>query len=173
VRWAVLAIALIAGTAQARAVAGVRLPDAISLQGKELTLNHIELKREFFFEIYVWGLYLEQTPNSTKEAVEAKGPKQLQFHFRRGIKRDQLASAFRRFLSNSEQLRSPEMRRNSEELVQSLLAVKKGDCLLISYEPEKGLIVSGEGSRGAVIPGKDFADALFTAWLSENPIYKR
>jgi hypothetical protein len=173
VRWLVLAMTLMAGTAQAKVMAGVRMPDAISLQGKELLLEHMELKKKLFFEIYVWGLYLEQKPDSTKQAIAFQGPKQLQLHFRRSIKREQLADAFRAFLSNSRALRSPEMRRQSELLVQSLKGVRKGDTLLITYLPDQGLQVSGEGSQGATIPGKAFADALFDAWLSENPIYER
>ncbi len=173
VRWLVLALALVAGTAEAKVTAGVRLPDAISLQGKELLLDHMELKKKLFFEIYVWGLYLEHKPGSTQEAIAAQGPKQLQLHFRRSIKREQLAEAFRNFLSQSSAMRSPEMRRHSEQLVQSLRGVRKGDSLLITYLPDKGLLVSGEGSRGALIPGKAFADALFAAWLTENPIYER
>ena len=68
---------------------------------------------------------------------------------------------------------SAAMKRQAEELVQSLNGVNKGDSLLITYLPDKGLMVSGQGSQGAVIPGKDFADALFGAWLRENPIYER
>lgn len=173
VRWLVLALALFAGTAQARAVAGVRLPDAISLQGKELLLEHMELKKKLIFEVYVWGLYLEQKPDSTQEAIDFQGPKQLQLHFRRSINRDQLIEAFRGFLSHCSAMRSPEMKRYSEQLVQSLRAVRKGDKLLITYLPDKGLLISGEASRGAMIPGKAFADALFAGWLQENPIYER
>ena len=172
-RWLVVALAMVMGTAaQAKAIAGVRMPDAISLEGKELSLDHMELKKKLFFEIYVWGLYLEQKPTSTQEAIAFQGPKQLQLHFRRGLKREQLADAFRGFLSQSPSLRSAEMKRASERLVQSLKGVRKGDSLLITYLPDKGLMVSGDASQGAVIPGKDFADALFSAWLRENPIYK-
>jgi hypothetical protein len=173
VRWLVLAMTLIAGTAQAKVMAGVRLPDAISLQGKELLLDHMELKKKLFFEVYVWGLYLEQTPDSTQQAIAFQGPKQLRLHFRRSIKREQLVESFRGFLSNSRAMHSAEMKRQSEMLVQSLKGVRKGDTLLITYLPDKGLLISGEGSRGAMIPGKDFADALFDAWLTENPIYER
>ncbi|MET0405829.1 MAG: chalcone isomerase family protein [Cystobacter sp.] len=172
--WAVLAVALLAGSAQARAVGDVRMPDAISLQGQEIALDHMALKKKLFFELYVWGLYLEQKPGSTKEAISFKGPKQLQLHFKRGISRNQLADAFRGFLAQSRAvMNSADMKRQSEQLVQSLRAVSKGDSLLITYLPEEGLRVSGEGSRGATIPGKAFADALFDAWLQENPIYDR
>jgi Chalcone isomerase-like len=177
VRWLVLAMTLMvgtmAGTAQAKVIAGVRMPDAISVQGKELMLDHMALKKKLFFEIYVWGLYLEQKPDSTQQAIDFQGPKQLQLTFRRSIKREQLADAFRAFLSNSRVMRSAEMKRQSEQLIQSLKGVRKGDSLLITYVPDQGLLISGEGSRGATIPGKAFADALFDAWLSENPIYER
>jgi hypothetical protein len=169
----VLAMVLVGGSAQARAVGGVRLPDAISLQGRKLALDHIELKKKLFFEIYVWGLYLEQRPGSTREAIAFQGPKQLQLHFKRSINRNQLADAFRGFLAHSTAMRSADMKRGAEQLVQSLRAVNKGDSLLITYLPDQGLLVSGEGSLGAVIPGKAFADALFDAWLQENPIYDR
>ncbi|WP_233261636.1 chalcone isomerase family protein [Vitiosangium sp. GDMCC 1.1324] len=172
VRWLVLVMALMAGTAQARTMGGVLMPDAIHLQGRELLLDHMELKRKLFFAVYVWGLYLEQTPGSTREAIDFQGPKQLQLHFRRSLNRDQMIEAFRGFLSHSAAMRSPEMRRYSEQLVQSLRGVQKGDALLITYLPDKGLLISGEASQGAMIPGKDFADALFAAWLSENPIYE-
>lgn len=169
----VVALSLLAGTAQARVMAGVRMPDSISLQGKELLLDHMDLKKKLFFEIYVWGLYLERTPGSTQEAISYVGPKQLQLHFRRNLNRDQLVQAFRNFLSHTTASRTPEMKRYSEMLVQSLRAVRKGDSLLITYLPDKGLVISGEASQGALIPGKDFADVLFTAWLQENPIYER
>ena len=173
IRWLALAMALVAGTAQARVIAGVRLPDAINLQGKQLLLDHVDLKKMLFFEVYVWGLYLEHSPNSTQEAIDFQGPKQLQFHFRRSIKREHLVDGFRDFLSHNVMTRSPEMRQYSEMLVHSLRGVRKGDTLLITYLPDKGLLISGDASRGALIPGKDFADALFTAWLKENPIYER
>jgi Chalcone isomerase-like len=171
--WLVLLLALVAGTVDARMMAGVRLPDAISLQGREVLLEHVALKKKLFFELYVWGLYLEQRPDSVKEAIAFQGPKQLQLHFRRNIKRDQLVEAFRQFLTLNPELRTPEMRRHAETLVNSLRGVRKGDTLLVTYIPGKGLVISGEASQGAFIPGKAFADALFTAWLMENPIYDK
>ena len=168
-----VALCLVAGVAEARAVAGVRMQDTVSVDGRELPLDHVELKRKFFFDIYVWGLYLERTPGSTEEAIAFQGPKRLQLTFKRGIKREQLADAFRGFLANSPSMRSPEMKRYAEQLVQSLRGVNKGESLVIAYTPTQGLVVSGEGSLGAQIPGKEFADVLFTAWLQENPIYEK
>ena len=171
VRGLVLAVLLVAGGAQAKVMAGVKLPETIQLQGQDLLLEHMALKKLLFFDVYVWGLYLGESPKSLQEAIASQKPKQLQLHFRRDLKRDQLAEAFRKFLTKSPSLKSVEMRKHSEQLVRSLRAVRKGDSLVITYIPEKGLQISGEGSGGAFIPGKDFADALFSAWLDENPIY--
>jgi hypothetical protein len=171
VRWLVLVMTLVASTAQARMMSGVRLPEAIQLQGQELALAHMALKEVLFFDIYVWGLYLEGEPRSAREAIEFQGPKQLQLHFRRDVGREQLAGAFRDFLRDSRVMRSPEMLRSAEQLVRSLRGVRKGGSLLITYLPGRGLLVSGDASRGALIPGKAFADVLFDAWLRENPIY--
>ncbi|ATB30838.1 chalcone isomerase family protein [Melittangium boletus] len=167
-----LALALLASGAEARALGGVRMPDTISLQGQELLLDHMEVKKRFFFDVYVWGLYLQQKPASVEEAISSEGAKQLQLRFKRGVNRAQLVAAFREFLSGSASLRDPKMKRLCEQLLQSLRGVDKGDSILISYIPNKGLLVSGEGSQGATIPGKAFADALFSAWLSANPIYQ-
>jgi hypothetical protein len=170
-RWLALGLALVAGAAQARVMAGVRFPDFIELQGQELALEHVARRRVLFFDIYVWGLYLGESPRTAEEAIALNQPKQLQLHFRRSLERDQLVKAFRQFLSQNETLHSPEMREHSEELLGSLRAVHKGDTLLITYLPGKGLLISGDASRGALIPGKAFADALFATWLMENPIY--
>ena len=41
--------------------------------------------------------------------------------------------------------------------------------LTLTYVPDKGTVVSGAGKE-TVIPGKDFADALFTVWLGPDPV---
>lgn len=172
-RWGLLVGTLAVLPAHARAVSGVRMPDAISLQGQQLGLEQMDIKRRLIFDVYVWGLYLEGRPASTDEARAFQGPKQLRMRFKRDVTQAQLASAFRDFLSRSPALRSPEMRRLTESLVGSLRAVRKGDSLLISYLPGEGLRVTGEASEGLSLPDKAFADALFGAWLTSNPISGR
>jgi hypothetical protein len=168
-----LVLALAAAPAHARAVSGVKMPDAISLHGQQLVLDQMDIKRRLIFDVYVWGLYLEGRAATTEEALAFQGPKQLRMRFKRDVNQEQLASAFRDFLSRSPALRSPEMRQKTELLVGSLRAVRKGDSLIISYLPGEGLRVSGEGSEGALLPDKAFADALFGAWLTSNPIPRR
>ncbi|WP_224363854.1 chalcone isomerase family protein [Hyalangium versicolor] len=171
-RWLVLVALLAAGLAEAREVGGVKMPDTLELEGKRLALAHMALKEKLFFDIYVWGLYMEQIPRLEAEAVAANSVKRLHFRFLRKIRRDQLVGAFRKGLSANAALSAEPMQQQMEKLLQSLKDVSKGDNLVLTYVPDAGLEVSGEASGGILIPGKGFADALFTAWLQKNPVFE-
>lgn len=173
VRWLVLAALLAAGLAEAREVGGVRMPDTLDVQGRQLALAHMALKEKLFFNVYVWGLYLEEVPHAESEAIATNSLKRLHFRFLRKIRRDQLVSAFRQGLSSNPALRSEQMQQELDTLLKSLKDVGKGDNLVLTYDPKTGLHVSGEATGGAHIPGKSFADALFTAWLQKHPIFSR
>ncbi|MDC0710493.1 chalcone isomerase family protein [Stigmatella sp. ncwal1] len=172
-RLVVLSAVLVAGLSEAREVGGVKMPDTLQLQGRQLELAHMALKEKLFFNVYVWGLYMEQVPRVQSEAIAANSLKQLHFRFLRKVRRDQLLDAFRQGLSSNADLRSGPLQQQLETLLTSLKDVSKGDNLVITYVPETGLQVSGEASGGVVIPGKPFADALFSAWLHRHPVFAR
>ena len=170
-RGLVLVAVLVAGLAQAGEVGGVKMPDTLELSGRRVELAHMALKEKLFFDVYVWGLYMEQIPRQEAEAITTDSVKRLHFRFLRKIRKDQLEGAFRQALSVNPALRSAPMQQEMEKLLQSLKDVGKGDDLILTYEPEAGLNVSGAATGGVVIPGKGFADALLTAWLQKNPIF--
>ncbi|MDY7232222.1 chalcone isomerase family protein [Hyalangium rubrum] len=172
-RWLVLGAMLAAGLAEAREVAGVKMPDTLELQGRRLELAHMALKEKLFFNVYVWGLYMEEIPRVESEAIAANQLKRLHFRFMRKVRRDQLVEAMRHALSRNEALHSGPMQQSLDAMLLSLRDVGKGDNLVLTYVPESGLHVSGEASGGVLIPGKGFADALFTAWLHKNPVFER
>jgi hypothetical protein len=170
--WAlVLGAMFITGTAEAKQVAGVQMPDTLTLEGRRLSLAHMALKEKLFFKVYVWTLYMEQVPSRKAEAIEANCLKRLHFRFLRDIRRDQLVEAFRDGLSSNPAMRSAAMQRDLERMLSSLRDVDEEGDLVITYVPEGGLHVSGAASGGISIPGKTFADALFTSWLSMHPIF--
>ncbi len=172
--WAiVLGAILVSGGAEARQVAGVQMPDTLDLQGRRLALAHMALKEKLFFDVYVWGLYMEQIPRAESEAIASNHLKRLHFRFLRKVRRDQLVEAMRHGLSRNADLNSAAMQPQLEALLQSLKDVRKGEDLVITYLPDTGLEISGGASGGAFIPGKSFADALFSVWLEANPIFPR
>lgn len=163
-------LVLVAGAAQAREVAGVRMPDALTVEGHQVPLAHIALHQQFFFKVYVWSLYLEQLPHKNSEAITANCIKRLHFRFLRKVNRDQLVDAFRDGLAKNPALRGP-LNPDFERLLASLRDVPEGGELVITYLPEGGLHVGGDASRGLSVPGKAFADALFVSWLQDHPVF--
>lgn len=172
-RWLILAAMLAAGLAEAREVGGVKMDDTLELHGRRLALAHMALKEKLFFDIYVWALYMEQIPRVEAEAIATNSIKRLHFRFLRKIRREQLVGAFRQGVASNASMLSEPMQQGLEKLLQSLKDVSKGDNLILTYEPSAGLQVSGEASGGVVIPGKGFADALFSAWLQKHPVFPR
>lgn len=172
-RWGVLAAVLLAGMAHGRQLAGVKMPEHLLLEGHDVQLAHMELHEKLWFNVYVWGLYLEQIPQRADEAISQNGVKRLQFRFLRHIRRDQLVGAFRDGLMNHDALREPDMRQDLERMLATLHDVSDGDELVLTYVPGAGLHVSGQAATSSLlIPGKRFADALFTVWLEAHPIFK-
>ncbi len=164
---------LIASGAEARQVAGVQMPDSLTLEGRRISLAHMALKEKLFFKVYVWSLYLEQVPRKESEAIDTNCVKRLHFRFLRTVRKDQLVEAFRDGLSSNAAMRSPPMQKNLELLLSSLRDVGEGQDLVLTYVPGGGLQVAGDASGGLSIPGKPFADALFASWLEMHPIFPR
>jgi hypothetical protein len=164
---------LVGGVAQAEKAGGVDMPDSLQVEGRTLALTHMELKKKLFFNVYVWSLYMEREPTSFQEAVDSNGTKRLHFRFLRTISKDQLIGSFREGLRQNPAMRQDALSQSLEKLLASLHDVGKGDDLVLTYVPGSGLHVSGGASGGVHIPGKPFADALFSSWLDTHPIFPR
>lgn len=174
-RWLVLCAMLVAGTAHAgqKQVGGVNMPDSLTLRGRTVALAHMALHKRLFFKVYVWSLYLEEQPRNASEAIASNSVKRLHFRFLRNISRDQLVGSLRDNLQKNPDMRQGPMADNLGVLLSSLKDVRKGEDLVITYVPDAGLEISGGASGGVVIPGKHFADALFSVWLNAHPIFPR
>ncbi|MCY1044647.1 chalcone isomerase family protein [Corallococcus sp. bb12-1] len=162
---------LVGGVAQAGQAGGVNMPDSLQVEGRTLALTHMELKKKLFFNIYVWSLYMEEEPTCFKQAVASNSLKRLHFRFLRTITKDQLVGSFREGLRQNPAMREDALNQSLEKLLSSLHDVRKGDDLVLTYLPGSGLHVSGGASGGVHIPGKPFADALFSSWLNTHPIF--
>ncbi|MBJ6761569.1 chalcone isomerase family protein [Myxococcaceae bacterium JPH2] len=166
-----LGVLLATGVAHAGQAGGVNMPDSLQVEGRTLALAHMELKRKLFFNVYVWSLYLEDSPSCTTQAVASDSLKRLHFRFLRNISRSQLVESFRDGLRRNPNLRDGTLHHAMETLLNSLRDVHKGGDLVLTYVPGSGLLVAGEATGGLLIPGKNFADALFSVWLDAHPIF--
>ena len=82
----------------------------------------------------------------------------------RNVSRQQFVDAVEKGMVRNSGLPMPTLRSRLDLLEQALPALNKGDMLDFTYLPGAGTVVRGQG-RELKIPGKDFADALFSVWL--------
>src|SRR5688500_7634465 len=68
-------------TADAGELAGVKMPDSVTVGGQPLVLNGLGLREKFFIDVYVGGLYLKAKTTDAKKAIDADEPKRIVMHF--------------------------------------------------------------------------------------------
>ena len=168
---AALLAAALASSAAAREVAGVSVPDAVTLAGKSLPLHGAGLRKKLFFKVYVGALYVEAAAGSGPEAiVAADAPKEVRMRFLRDVSRDDVLKAFREGFENNSKATAAAATAKLAAVEKVLPAeLKTGQVLVVSYVPGAGSTVGVEGGAAATVEGKEFADALFRNWLGPEP----
>lgn len=152
-----------------RDVSGVSMPEVISVAGKELMLNGIGLVKEMaLIKVYVAGLYLEKPTVDARTAITADEAKRIVIVMLRDVTRERFVHAVQTGVMRNSGRAMPLLRGRLDLLEKALPALKKGDVLSFTYLPGVGTEVRGQG-REMTIPGKDFADALFSVWLGPKP----
>jgi hypothetical protein len=159
----------------ARDLAGVSMPEKVSVSGKQLQLNGMGLGRKAFFRVYVIGLYLERPTSDARIAIRTDEAKRIVLTMLRDVSREKFVQAVEKDMMRNPGVPKTALRRRLDLLESVLPALKKGSVLDFTYLPARGTLVRGQG-REITIPGKDFADALFLVWLSpqsSNPALQR
>ena len=151
-------------------VSGVSMPEVVSVAGRELRLNGMGVRRaKIFFEVYVVGLYLEKPTTDARAAIATDEAKRIVIRMLRDVSRKMFLQAVETGIMRNSGPEMPALRARLDLLEQALPALKKGNVLDFTYLPGVGTLVRGQ-DREMTIPGKDFAEALFSVWLGPNPV---
>jgi hypothetical protein len=155
---------------QVRALSGVSLPQVVNVNGTDLALNGSAVARDrIVFDVYVIGLYLETRTSDALIAIKIDQIKRIVITMLRDVSRRMFVDAVeKRVTRNSRPTEMPGLRMRLDTLEEVLPDLKKGDIIDFTYLPGTGTLVRGQGQELA-IPGKDFAEALFSAWLGPQP----
>jgi chalcone isomerase-like protein len=165
-----LVLSLAAAITLAGEVAGVKLPDTITVEGKVLKLNGMGLRKKVVFKVYVAGLYLE-TPSKDPAAVLSSDQiKSMRLSILRSLKGSQITEAIVEGFEKNSKAQMGALKARLEKFNGMFPDVKEEDQICMTYIPGKGTVVIAKGTEKGVIEGKDFADALFSVWLGANPV---
>jgi Chalcone isomerase-like len=170
-RLALCAALLVAGPALAREVAGVEVPDTVSVEGSGLVLNGVGLRRATMFnvKVYVGALYLPAPSKDPEAIVRADQPKSVHMLFKRKVGKDKIMEAFREGFEKNSAAEAKGLQPALDRVATALPAeLIEGAELSVTYVPGKGTTVAC-ASGEVTIEGKPFADALFRNWLGPHP----
>jgi len=160
---------LVATVAQARDFQGVRMPDAVTISGKQAKLNGMGLRRKFVFDVYVAGFYVEEPSSDPGKLIASDEVKRMTLMMLRDLGKDKIVEALREGFEKNSKDQMPALKDRLDQLVAMIPDAKKNSTIVITYVPGSGTTLSTSGER-SVIPGKDFADALFSVWLGPHPV---
>jgi hypothetical protein len=164
------ALFLIAAAVHACEVSGVSMPDEVNISGRVLRLNGMGVRKEkLLFKAYVIGLYLETPTVNAEIAISTDEGKRIVLQMLRDASRDQFVDAVETGVMRNSGPVMPVLRARLDLLEHALPALKQGNIIDLTYLPDIGTLVRGQGQEMR-IPGKDFADALFSVWLGPKPL---
>lgn len=157
---------LLCPPSHAGTLAGVTLPDTVSLGGSQLVLNGMGLREKYFLDIYVGGLYLPAKTTDAAKAIEDDVPKRILMHITFDLPKEKLAENMREGLGSHP---DPAVSRNAETLAGWMEDVSKGDEIVLDYVPGKGCSVSIRGKVKGTLPGVDVMRGLWSVYLGDKP----
>jgi hypothetical protein len=163
-------LCLVAAFAVAGEVAGVKMPDTETVEGKTLKLNGMGLRKKMIFKVYVAGLYLESPSKDAAAVISATEIKSVRLHILRNLKGSKITDAIAEGFELNSSSQMGALKARLEKLGTMIPDVEEGDIIDLTWVPEAGTKVTVRGTERGTIEGRDFADALFAVWLGPNPV---
>lgn len=175
---ALLAALLLIGLApaQAREIAGVMVPEAVTLHSadKTLNLNGAGVRRKFFLSIYIGSLYLPHPAQDADSVLSMPGAKRISMQFvYTEVPPEKLIPVWNQGFEDN---LSPEALRSLRPRIANFNGMfptlRKGDRVDIDIVPGVGTQVWINDHLQGKVSGDDFAKALLRIWLGEYPADK-
>ena len=170
----VLALALMLSPAMALAkeVAGVTLPETVTLGARPpLVLNGAGIRNKFFIKVYVGALYLPARTRDAAAVLRHTGPVAMHMHFLHSeVSKEKLVSAWNDgFEANLDAAERDRLGARIERFNGLFRTMHKGDIIRLDYLPGTGTTVSINNETRGVIEGEDFMQAWLRIWLGKEP----
>jgi Chalcone isomerase-like len=154
---------------QTTSVAGVALPRRVRVENQWLLLNGMALRKKAVFKVYVAGLYLPAPEKNADKILADDAPRHLVMQFVRDVKASQMCDAWKEGLADNTPNPTPALKEQFNTLCRLMEKVHDGDQFAFTYLPGIGTNVTVKGQSKGIIPGKQFADALFKSWIGPHP----
>ena len=163
-------LSLLPVVAAAVEVAGVNFPTTVDTGGKMLTLNGAGIRTRYFFKVYAMGLYLEQPSTDAVAILGADSVRRAELHMLRSVPAAEMGNAVAEAIYANAGGTAAALKDRVERLKAMFPSAEQGEVITFTYVPGQGTVVAAKGKTVGTIEGKDFADALFAAWIGSSPV---
>jgi Chalcone isomerase-like len=166
----VLLFTLSAVPALAATLAGVTMPDTITIGDRTLVLNGMGVRSKLFVKVYVGGLYLEQKSGDAGAIIRADAVKRVVLHFIYGeVDRGRMVESFTEGFEGNLPDKGKSLKPQIGQFLGAIETMKKDEELVVTYVPASGTTLAIRGKEKLTIPGQAFGQAVFSIWLGQKP----
>lgn len=167
----IVALTVAFSVADAKEFKGVTFPDTLTIGNEVCTLNGIGIRKKFMVEGYYAALYLKTPSKNAKEVITSDQPKAVLI---RVVYKEIPAEKWQEGWKEGFAITAPTAEGELKKLIDQFIylfnePIKKGEQVLISYDPTRGTEVVIKGKSKAILPGKDFMKALWSIWFGDKP----
>jgi len=161
-----LAVPAVAGTR-----AGVTMPDSVTLGDKTLTLNGMGLREATMLkvDVYVAGLYVENVSSNPSKIINSNQMKMIKLQFKRDVSHDDIVKAWNEGFAKNSMVPAETLKPLIAQLNSWMPSFEKGDTLVFTVMPGRGVAVDVNGTRKGVLGHDNFAKSLVSIWLGPKP----
>ncbi len=163
---------LVAVTALAADVGGVKLDDKTGVGGQDLVLNGAGIRTRFMLKVYVASLYVPAKA-ADLPGVLAQSPRRIQMNLLRNLSADQLVDALNDGLKdNNSEADMAAVKPQADQMtsiMKSFGDVKEGNVVTLDFV-EGATKIGFDGAAKGSIPGEAFNKALAKVWLGDKPV---
>jgi hypothetical protein len=153
--------------APAAEIAGVTVPDQVEVAGQALPLRGVGLLRwHHLVRVHTAALWLPPGAQPLDDVV-----KRLDLHYLRAFSAADFRAVTEESLRQTSDAATIAALRPLIDRYQALYIDRPADSsYMLTYRPAQGCEMAADGRPLRVIPGREFAHALFAIWLGPTPI---
>ena len=161
---------LTANNAPAADVAGVKLQDQVTVEGKSLKLNGTGLRQATILRVNVYaaGLYLATTGSDGEAIANSDQPKAIEMAFLRDVTAKQMAEAFQEGFDKNCVADCARLKPEIGKLQGLLKDMKKGETMGFHFTSD-GVQMMIRGQKVGSLGDKAFSHQLIRCWIGKNP----
>jgi chalcone isomerase-like protein len=165
-----IALLLLSTSLAAKERDGVVSQPVIQVDGRQLHLMGMGLRKKLWFKVYIASFYLEQPSDDPAQAISSDQLKRVEMHMLRDLERGKIVEAVHDGFQKNSAREMPVLRDRLERFLKAIPDLKSGESILVTYAPGRGTHIKAGRGQDIDIEGKDFADALFSVWLGPVPV---